>query len=63
MRMGRSKSKLVPENYGPSRRLRGQGECGAASKGRIKIPQRSSPGLKNPAGSLRGDLGGPQMGK
>jgi len=23
MRMGRSKSKLVPESYGPSRRLRG----------------------------------------
>src|SRR6516165_6642124 len=31
------------------------------TKGRIKIPQRSSLGLKNPAGSLRGDLGGPQM--
>src|SRR5262249_21438563 len=31
------------------------------TKGGIKIPQRSSPGLKHPAGSLRGDLGRPQM--
>lgn len=30
-------------------------------KARIKTPPRSSPGLKNSVGSLRGDLGGPQM--